>query len=282
MRVTTACAVAVLAALIAAGPAAAKLKPATFRLEIKGEQLTTWSYAKDVQPTCDWPETESGRQYIRFNTYTVGDSARPKVKAKPAAGGGVRLKFARENVTLQAEAELERTYDRLYGQQSECPDPGSSGGTGDPAPDVHGTSRCEALGDLDLYLGTGLDEVENPSYPTDLADAKPPKAPLFFAADPWWVGSDASDHNLPAACAASGQADADIGVVESQGEWAGALIPVGGSLPAAKLLDRKRKKTVVELGRTVKYPNAVQTYVGAPQTTGQTRIDMTLAFKRTR
>jgi hypothetical protein len=276
---------AALAALLCVTPAAAKPKAkakgaATFALEIEGEQLTTWSYTKEMAPSCDWPETASGRQYISFETYGSGDGAVPKVKAKAAPGGGVELTLLSKEVRLSAGAELKRSQDILYSAQSSCPDGGDSGGTGTQGPDVHETAKCKGIGDLDLFLGSSLEEVENPSYPTDLAAAKAPKAPIYLAADAYWVNSDASDHNLPAACVASGMPNADIGITESQGEWAGALIPVAGSLPAAKLLRGKSKVTEVHLGRTVSYPNPVQKYAGPPHTTGRTRIDLTLKLRR--
>ena len=282
-RFTVLCAAAAAVAMLAAGPAPAKPKPkprgATFQLQIKGEQLTTWKYTKQVAPSCDWPEGATGRQYITFGTYSSGDSARPKVKVKPAKGGGVELKFVRKNVTLEADAELKASADRLFSQQSDCPGGGSNGGEGPPS-DLHENAHCEAIGDLDFYFGSSIEEVEHESYPTDLAGKKAPRAPLFFAADPFWVNSQASEKNLPSACEAQGMPNADIGITESQGEWAGALIPVGGSLPAAKLLRGKAKKTVVNLGRTVAYPNAVQKWGGPEHTTGRTRIDLTLTFKR--
>ncbi len=282
MKTLTACALALAGTLALAGPASAKPKSATFRLEIKGEQLTTWDYQKEMLPQCDWPETEAGRQYIEFATYGSGDAARPKVKAKKVPGGGVALKFARNDITLTADADLKRDYRRLYSQISECPDGGPFGGGDGPPRDAIGTAKCKALGDLDIYLGSSIEEVESPSYPTDLANRKAPKAPLYFGADPYWVGSEASDHNLPSACTAGGQPDADIGIVESQGEWAGAVIPTVASLPAKKLLGSNKKRTVVEFGRTVKYPNEVQTYGGPPHTTGKTRIDATFEFTRVR
>ena len=281
MKTRIVIAAAIAAALVVGSPAAAKpKKPGTFRLEIKGEQLTTWNYQKEMEPQCDFPEYASGSQYIQFETYDTGDAARPKVTAKAAKGGGVELAFVRDDITISAQAELERNYDVLYSQISDCPDGDAGGDSGNQ--DARGTDRCEARGSLDVYLGASIGEVESPSYPTDLTDEGAPKAPLYFGADPWWLGSDASDHNLPAACAAEGQPNADIGIVESQGEWAGAVIPVVASLPAKKLLDPKRRKTVIEFGRTVKYPNEVQTYGGPPHTTGQTRIDATFTFTRAR
>jgi len=274
-----------LLSLFAAGaatakPKAPKPKAGSFRLEIKGEQLTTWSYEKVMAPSCDFPESESGRQYISFHTYRSGEAARPLVKLKPAPGGGVSVKFVRNDITISADAKLRRDYRTLYSQIGDCPGGEAGGESGNV--DAIGTENCSADGSLDLYVGGKLEEVENPLYPTDLGERKAPKASIYFGADPYWLDSDASDHNLPSACVASGQGHAAIGLDESQGEWAGALIPVGGSLTAKKLLGSKQKKVVVELGRTVAYPNAVQTYAGPPSTKGKTRIDVTLTFTRVR
>ncbi len=64
MKRTLACALVLLAPLAAAEAATAKpkgkLKPRTFRIEVKGEQLTTWNHDKQMQPSCDWPEHENG------------------------------------------------------------------------------------------------------------------------------------------------------------------------------------------------------------------------------
>lgn len=285
-RIRAALIAAALISLLAAGQATAakskgaKPKAATFRLEIKGEQLTTWTYDKVKAPQCDYPESESGRQYLTFSTYKTGDAARPLVKAKPGPGGGVKLSFVRNDLTISADAVMERNYRTLYSQIAACPGGEAGGENGNV--DAIGSAHCTADGSLDFYFGSTLDEVANPVYPTDLEKRKPPKAALFFSADQYWLGSNASDHNLPSACVAEGQGEAAIGLDESQGEWGGSVIPVVGSLPAKKLLGGKAKKTVVELGRTVNYPNAVQTYAGPPNTKGKTRIDVTLTFTRVR
>ena len=279
MNKITACALALVGTLALAGPVEAKPKPksGTFKLEIKGEQLTTWNYIKDQAPSCDWPENEEGHQYLTFGTYDFGDTAKPKVVVKPVAGGGVALKFVRKDITLMADATLERNYRRMFSQQSDCPGGGPYGG-GDPVPDAIGTAKCRTTGELDLYTGSSIGEVENPSYPTGIEESDAPKAPFYFAGDPYW--STGSDPSLPALCYELGQPDADMGLTETQGEWAGAVVPAGGSLPAKKLLDPTRKRTKVEFGRTVTYPNAIQSWGGPPSTTGKTRMDVTFTFTR--
>lgn len=275
MKKTLVCAVALAAAMVAAAPVAAapKLKPGKFTMRVTGEQLTTWKYVKQVAPSCDWPEFGDGRQYIDF--HSVG---KPKVTLKPVEGG-VKLVFAKgEGLNIRADAELERNYRILYSQMSDCP-PGSGpfGGEG-PPPDEIGTATCAMDGELEAYVGKEIGEVENPSYPTGLPNTGKGDH-LFFAADPLWTTSD-SYHSLPAACDESGQYNADMTLTETQGEWAGAIVPAGTGIAVRKLLDPKRKRTTIELGRTVTYPNETQTWGGPPKTTGKTRMDAKFTFTR--
>jgi hypothetical protein len=155
------------------------------------------------------------------------------------------------------------------------PGQGPFGGE-DPPPDPIGTAKCKELGQLDLILGNSIEEVEHPSYPTGLTDADAPKSPLWMAGDAFW-GYDASTASFPAQCGEDGQYNADIGITESQGEWAGAVPPIAGELDAKQLLG-KGKKTVVDLHRVIKYPNKVQTWGGPEHTTGKTVIDATITF----
>lgn len=280
---------AALISLLAAGTATAKPKAGakpkggTFELRIEGEQLTTWKYEKVMEPQCDFPESASGRQYIQFRTYKYADDP-PKVKVKRGPGGGVKIDFVRKDVELWAQAELERKYSALYAQMTPCPGGGEpNGGDSGGAPvDASGTYRCTTRGGLPLSVGASIEDVESQYYTSDLVNRKPPKAPLYFAAEPGWSRSTSPDRNLPSACDASGQPNVAIGLDESQGEWAGGLIPVVSSLPARKLLNSKSKMTVIELGRTVSYPNETQTYAGPPKTSGKTRIDVTMTFTRVR
>src|SRR5688572_17774681 len=89
-RTLTAALIAIAAAVAIAPQAeAAKLKPAKFKLEAEGEQLTTWTYDETVGP-CDYPENEDGRQYIQFDS--PGNTA-PTVRAVPRKDGGVVLHY---------------------------------------------------------------------------------------------------------------------------------------------------------------------------------------------
>jgi hypothetical protein len=245
-------------------------------MEIKGEQLTTWNYIKQTAPKCDWPEFEDGRQYISFNTARFGPTKKPKVKISPRKGGGVEFKWARDDITLSARGQSVRNFRILYSQMSAC-DPGSGPFGGDPPPpDPIGTAKCKEIGELDLVLGNSIEEVEHPSYPTGLTDADAPKSPLWLAGDAFW-GVSPGEESFPAQCDADGQYNADIGITESQGEWAGAVPPIAGQLDAKRLLG-KGKKTEVELHRVIKYPNKVQTWGGPEHTTGKTVIDATITF----
>ena len=119
-------------------------------------------------------------------------------------------------------------------------------------------------------------DVANVSYPTELETEPEPKASIYFAADGLWGPS----RSLAAYCSETGQDGAQYGLADGQGEYPGNILPVVGSLPAKKLLNPKNKRTVVDLGRTVDYPNGIQTDVGGPVSTGRTRVDVTLTFTR--
>ncbi len=274
MKKTLICVTALAVAFAAAGPAAAaKPKPAKFLMSVKGEQLTTWKYVKQVAPLCDWPVFEDGRQALDFRS--VGKS---QVTLKPVKGG-VMLHFAKgDGLAIRADADLERNFRILYSQMSDCPSgAGPFGGEGPPSDEI-GTATCTMDGEVEPYIGKEIGEVENPAYPTGLPNTGKGDH-LFFAADALWPSSD-SYHSLPAACDESGQYNADMGLTETQGEWAGAVVPAGTKISSRRLLDPKHKKTTVEIGRTVNYPNDVQTWGGPPKTTGKTRMDATITFTR--
>jgi hypothetical protein len=284
MKKIIACALVAMAPLAAADAAAAKpkgkLKPRTFRMEIKGEQLTTWKYDKAMQPSCDWPEHANGRQYISFSTARFGPTKKPKVKISPRKGGGVGFKWARDDITMIAKAQSVRNFEILYSQMTPCkPGQGPFGGD-PPPPDPIGTAKCNELGELDIVLGNSIEEVEHPSYPTGLTDKDAPASPLWLAGDAFY-GTEPGMESFPAQCDADGQYNADIGITESQGEWAGSVPPLAGKLDARKLLG-KGKKTVVELHRVIKYPNSVQTWGGPENTSGKTVTDATITFTPSR
>lgn len=280
MKRIIACALVALAPLAAAESAAAKpkakLKPRTFRMEIKGEQLTTWKYDKVMQPSCDWPENENGRQYISFSTAKFGPTKKPKVKISPLKGGGIGFKWARDDIAMIAKTQSVRNFHIFYSRMTPCkPGQGPFGGE-PPPPDPVGTNKCNELGELDIVLGNSIEEVEHESYPTGLTDEDAPASALWLAGDAYY-GTEPGMESFPAQCGADGQYGADIGISVSQGEWAGAVPPLAGKLDVKKMLG-KGKKTKVELRRVINYPNEVQTWPGPENTTGKTVIDATITF----
>ena len=268
--VTATLAAAIAAFAFTATAEAAKLKPAKFKLEAEGEQLTTWSYDK-VVGACDYPDNEIGRQYLQFDS--PGNTA-PTIKAVPRKDGGVVIRYLNdeEGLVMYAHAEAARHYEVRYSQMTPC---GDDPYGGEPTPDAIGTATCSLDGQVEGSASGEFTDVASAYYTSALERMEEPKASIYFAADGFW----GSQPNLPAACYEAGQPDADIGLQDTEGEWPGNIIPVGGSLPAKKLLTAKRKFSV-DLGRTVSYPNEIQTDVGGPVTKGRTRVDVTLTFTR--
>ena len=273
-RTLTAALAAIVAALALAPHAeAAKLKPAKFELEAEGEQLTTWTYDKTVGP-CDYPDNEDGRQYIQFDS--PGNTA-PTVRAVRARTAGSVLHYLddEEGLVMYSRADALRNYEVLYSQMTPCGGDDPYGG--EPTPDAIGTSTCK----LDGQIEGSAAPASSPTSPACTTRARSsgwtiPKASIYFSGDGYWGGGSAD--SLPSACSTQVEPNADLGLQDTEGEWPGNIVPVAGSLPAKKLLTAK--KFSVDLGRTINYPNDVQTYVGGPVTTGKTRVDVTLTLKR--
>jgi hypothetical protein len=255
---------------------AAKLKPAKFKLYAEGEQLTTWTYDKTVG-SCDYPDNEDGRQYISFDS--PGNTA-PTIRAVPRSDGGVVIHYMddEEGLVMYSRAEALRNFEVLYSQMTPCSGDDPYGG--EPTPDAVGTAACNIEGQVEGTVSGEFTDVASMYYTSALEQAAEPKASIYFAADGYW-GAGQFNASLPTACYDSGQPNADLGLQDTEGEWPGNIVPVAGSVPAKKLLGAKRKFSV-DLGRTINYPNDIQTYVGGPVTTGQTRVDVTLTFKRVR
>lgn len=267
--------VAVVAALTLAGPAeAAKLKPVKFKLYAEGEQLTTWQYDKTVG-ACDYPDNEEGRQYISFDS--PGNTA-PTIRAVPRKDGGVVIRYLddEEGLVMHSRGEALRNYEVLYSQMTPCSGDNPYGG--EPTPDAIGTATCNIEGQVEGSVSGEFADVASMYYTSALERMDEPKASMYFSADGHW-GAQTFDGTLPSACYDAGQPNADLGLQDTEGEGPGNIIPVAGSVPAKKLLTAKRKFSV-DLGRTVNYPNEIQSYVGGPTTTGKTRVDVTLTFKR--
>jgi hypothetical protein len=260
----------------AAVPAAsAAAKPTTLRVSVQGTQTTTWTYAKRTAPTCDWPEHETGRQTITFATTT----AKPgRVAVRAGKDGALRFGSPAE-LEVPAEAALRRDFDRRFADMSACPDGGSTGGG--RAENATGTRTCSATGAVRLRLGTTRAALYDAGDPLGERELRPLRAgSALLRGVPSWPSSDSS-RSLPAACAESGQADADIGITQSRGEWAGGLVEARAALPLRKLLRRGAKGTAtVRIRTTVRYPNAEEQQQAAEVTTGRTDLDLRLTFRR--
>ena len=97
------------------------------------------------------------------------------------------------------------------------------------------------------------------------------------------IASTAGLAGLPydaAYCAAKGHPNASLGLTDTRGEWGGGIIEVTRKLPLKKMLNRKTRKLRVVGTRTLSYPNAIQTQQPQHVTTGKTKVEMRLNFKR--
>ena len=73
---------------------------------------------------------------------------------------------------------------------------------------------------------------------------------------------------------------ATLGLTDTRGEYNGGIIEVTAKLPLKKMLKRKTRKVRVVGKRTLSYPNDVQTQQPQLVTTGKTKVDLRLTFKR--
>jgi hypothetical protein len=251
-------AAAVVASLAAAPAAHAAPKKATYQLTLTGSQVTTWDYHKRQQPSCDWPEEGHGDQEINFYTR---DRKPVKVTVTAARGGGLTLSPA--PLKLEAYADINASWKRLFTQQSACPEGGVFGGVdGGPPRDEVGSDNCLTSGGVDVRLGAT-------------------KNALTFAGDPAWLDSDIDSYrSLAALCGQQGHSNAVLGLGDTRGEYLGALIESSEKLSAKKLLDPRTKKLKVSGGATVSYPNPEQPIQPNDQTTGKTTLAWNATFKR--
>ena len=262
--------------LVAAAPAAAK--PVKYQLTVKGNQVTTWDYAKKQQPTCDWPETESGQQDIEFHT----PRARKTTISMDVSRRGA-VKISPSPVIILAEAKLRRDYRRLFTRQGPCPGGGVFGGGDGPPKDAVGTARCQVDGGLELRLGGTVQSMFDKADPLRPPTAnRAPAGTLFARADPRWSDfRSIGERSLPAMCSFHDQPDADIGITEGEREWSGALIEAKERLPLKRVRKLRRGGTLkVSLGRSVSYPNSAYPRPGKPTTKGRTVMAMNITLKR--
>ena len=266
------------AALAAVASCALALAPSAgarpLKLTVTGKQTTTWKYVKQQAATCDWPETEAGEQTISLN----GKKA-ATIDVKVGQRG--KLQFSSTAITVDAKAELRRTFDRRYADQASCPGGGANSGGDQPAVNVQGTKRCSVEGAVKLRLGTTREELYAAGDP---ARSTPLTSPLnagsaLLRGEPAWKAAGSWPF-LPASCSDAGQPDADIAITEGGGEWAGGLVETRAALPIAQLLKQKRGSKTVRVKATVDYPNADQPSPGLEQTTGRTVLDLRLTLAR--
>ena len=85
---------------------------------------------------------------------------------------------------------------------------------------------------------------------------------------------------MPGYCSANGHPNASLGLTDTRGECDGGIIEVTAKLPLKKMLKRKTRKLKVVGKRTLSYPNEVQTQQPQHVTTGKTKVEMRLTFKR--
>ncbi|HEX5909697.1 MAG TPA: hypothetical protein VFY44_04335, partial [Thermoleophilaceae bacterium] len=261
--------------LALAAPAAAK--PVKYQLSVQGTQVTTWDYVKRQAPTCDWPESESGRQAIEFGTGAGKTTITMSASRKGA------LTLAPGMVSLPAKATLQRHYRRMFAQQSPCPGGGPYGGGEGPPRNAVGTAKCNVTGKVDFRMGgtvqSVFDTVDPMRPPTAL---RAPAGFLIARADPHWgeaLGS--SERSLPARCSATGQNDADIAITDGEREWSGSVIESKSWLALKKVRKLRRGKTLkFSLKRRKSYPSSTHPTPGNPDTKGKTVLDVDVALKR--
>lgn len=262
--------------LLALAAPADAARPVKYQLTVKGSQVTTWDYVKKQAPTCDWPESEGGRQSIEFGT-----SGKTTISMKVGRRGALTL--APGMVGLPAKASLSRTYRRLYTRQGPCPGGGVYGGGDGPPKDAIGTARCRTAGTVDFRMGGTVQSVFDVSDPV-----RPPKALrapsgfLIARADPHWSESaGSSERSLPARCSATGQNDADIGITSGEREWSGSVVESRTRLALKKVKRLRRgQKLKFTLKRRVSYPSSAYPEPGNRDTKGKTVLDVDVTMKR--
>ena len=262
--------------LALAAPAAAK--PVKYQLTVNGSQVTTWDYVKKQQPTCDWPESEGGRQAIEFGTQ---GGAKTTITMNVTRRGALQL--APGMVSLPAKGTQRRTYRRLFAQQGPCPGGGTYGGGEGPPRNAIGTAQCKVGGKVDFRMGGTVQSVFDKADPVRPPTAlRAPAGFLIARADPHWseaVGS--SERSLPARCAATGQGDADIGITDGEREWSGSVIESKTRLALKKVKKLRRgKRLKFSLRRRTSYPSSTHPTPGNPTTKGKTVLDVDVSLKR--
>jgi hypothetical protein len=185
------------------------------------------------------------------------------VTAKRARNGAVAFKSARP-MALGADAELNSDVQRLFTQQSACPDGGSYGGDG-PLQDFVSKEHCSSEGLIEWRMGWSRSR----------------RGAISVNGLPSWPAPQGAYPSLPAACEYGQQGYAETGLPNDAGEHNGGLIEAFAKLPAKKLLGAKAAKVVKLSGsRTIEYPNAAYPEQPRERTTGKTILTYAITFKR--
>ena len=264
--------------LALAAPAAAK--PVKYQLTVQGTQVTTWDYVKRQAATCDWPESESGRQAIEFGT------AAGKTTITMSASRKGALTLAPGMVSLPAKATLLRHSPAHVRPAGPLPRRGLVRRRRRPAQE-RGRHRHSAAwpGKVDFRMGGTVQSVFDTADPM-----RPPtalRAPAGFRDRPrrpaLGRGTRAAvSAPLPARCSATGQADADIAITDGEREWSGSVIESKTRLALKKVRKLRRGKTLkFSLERRASYPSSGYPTPGQnPDTKGKTVLDVDVALKR--
>jgi hypothetical protein len=248
-------------------------KSATYKLNLAITQNTDWKYVKQVQPQCDWPETGEGEQQI--DVFAFDEPARVRVTGKK-----VRV-LKPKPVENAAHAVVVSEWDRKFSQISPCPGGGGSSGGDGRNQDVAGKDECLASGQVHLWVGNSRGQVYGTPGDPHRPKGEVKKGTIIARADPAWQPKSVDSYqSLPGYCSAEGHPNASLGLTDTRGEWGGGIIEVTARLPLRKMLNRKTRKLRVAGKRTLSYPNAIQKQQPQHVTTGKTRVDLRLNFRR--
>src|SRR5690606_39010728 len=154
--------------------------------------------------------------------------------------------------SVPAKATLKRSYDRRFADISSCSGGDSHGGGSGPAQNVSGNAACTVDGAVELRLATTRKALYGANeFPPAGSGPRLKAGSALLRGAPEWSKTD-SWSTLPALCSEAGQPNADIGITEGRGEWAGGLIETGAALPVKSLAKVNGKK-----GKTIRVRSTV-------------------------
>ena len=246
---------------------------ATYKLNLAITQHSEWKYVKQQRPSCDWPETGEGEQQI--DVFAFDEPARVRVTGKKVR---VLKPKPMENA---AHGVVISEWDRKFSRISPCPGGGNYGGGDTPNRDVAGKDECLASGKVHLWVGNSRGQVYSTPGDPHRPKGEVKKGTIIARADPAWQPKSVDSYqSLPGYCGANGHPNATLGLTDTRGEYNGGIIEVTARLPLKKMLKRKTRKVRVVGKRTLSYPNDIQTQQPQLVTTGKTKVDLRLTFKR--